>query len=43
MNHGQGLIEYALIISIVAVLIIVLLFIFGEQVGNTYSNIIRSF
>ena len=38
---GQGLLEYGLVIIIVAVLIIVLLFIFGNQVGSIYSNIIN--
>jgi pilus assembly protein Flp/PilA len=40
IERGQGLLEYALIISIVAVLIIALLFLFGNQIGSIYSNII---
>jgi pilus assembly protein Flp/PilA len=41
-KHGQGLVEYAMLIMLVALLLIVLLLIFGEGVGNMYSNIILS-
>lgn len=39
-QEGQGLLEYALIISIVAVIVIVVLFLIGPAVGNMFSNII---
>jgi pilus assembly protein Flp/PilA len=39
-ERGQGLAEYGLILVIVAVIIIVLLWIFGGQVGRMFSNII---
>ncbi len=39
-TRGQGLVEYAMLIMLVALLVIVLLLIFGEGVGNMYSNII---
>jgi pilus assembly protein Flp/PilA len=41
-NEGQGLVEYALIISFVVLVVIVLLFIFGPAVGNMYSNVIQN-
>lgn len=40
-EFGQGLLEYGLIIVIVAVLLIVMLFLFGDQIGSVYSNIIN--
>lgn len=39
-TRGQGLVEYAMLIMLVALLLIVLLLIFGAGVGNMYSNII---
>jgi pilus assembly protein Flp/PilA len=39
-QEGQGLLEYALIISIVAVIVIVVLYLIGPAVGNMFSNII---
>jgi pilus assembly protein Flp/PilA len=41
-NRGQGLVEYAMLIMLVALLLIVLLLIFGQGVGNAYSNIIMN-
>jgi Flp pilus assembly pilin Flp len=40
--EGQGLVEYALIISFVALVVIVALVVFGPQVGNAFSNIVQS-
>jgi pilus assembly protein Flp/PilA len=40
---GQGLLEYALIIILVAVVVLALLIIFGPAVGNIFSNIIANF
>jgi Flp pilus assembly pilin Flp len=39
-EKGQGLVEYAFILVLVVLLLIVLLWIFGDQLGATYSNII---
>lgn len=39
---GQGLAEYGLIIIMVAILVMAILFIFGNNVGTIYSNIIRA-
>jgi len=39
-DTGQGLVEYALILLLVALALIVLLSIFGVEVADTYQNII---
>jgi Flp pilus assembly pilin Flp len=41
--HGQGLQEYALLILLVGIVVIVLLALFGTAVGNMFSNIISNF
>jgi len=38
-EEGQGLIEYALILALVALLVIVALKFLGNTVANTYNNI----
>jgi pilus assembly protein Flp/PilA len=42
VEPGQGLVEYALIIILIALVVIVILSVFGDQLGATYSNIISS-
>ncbi len=39
-TKGQGLVEYALILILVALVIIVILTLFGTTLSETYSNII---
>lgn len=39
---GQGLVEYALLILLVGIAVIVMLTIFGRGVGNMFSNIIAN-
>ena len=41
--HGQGLVEYALVILLVGIIVIVMLAIFGSGVGNMFSNVIANF
>ena len=41
IEAGQGLIEYALIIILVAMIVLILLTLFGESVGNLFSNIVQ--
>jgi pilus assembly protein Flp/PilA len=41
-ENGQGLIEYAIILSFVALVVIVVLWMFGPKLGNTYSTINNS-
>lgn len=38
-EHGQGLIEYAIILSLVALVVIAVVRALGPRVGNTYSMI----
>lgn len=40
---GQGLVEYALMIFLVGIVVIVILALFGAGVGNMFSNIIANF
>ncbi len=40
---GQGLVEYALILVLVAVVVIVVLTQLGPVIGNTFSSIMDSF
>ncbi len=39
---GQGLVEYALIMLLVAIIVIVALALFGPAIGNLYSSVIQS-
>ncbi|MEK7442426.1 MAG: pilus assembly protein [Chloroflexota bacterium] len=41
-TRGQGLVEYALIMVLVAMVVMALLFLFGGSVGNVFSNILFS-
>jgi pilus assembly protein Flp/PilA len=41
-EEGQGLVEYALILVLVAVVVIAILTLLGPSIGNVFSNIIRS-
>ena len=38
-DQGQGLVEYALILAVISVAIIVVLVFFKDQLGNLFSNI----
>ncbi len=37
---GQGLLEYALILSLVAIIVVVVLALLGPAIGNIFSNVI---
>ena len=41
-EQGQGLVEYALILVLVAIVVIVILALVGPQIGNIFSNIVKS-
>lgn len=41
-ERGQGLVEYALILVLVAMIVIVILALLGPEIGNVFSNIINS-
>ena len=38
-EEGQGLVEYALILVLVAIIVIAILAILGPQIGNIFSRI----
>ena len=38
-EQGQGLVEYALILTLVAIVVIAALLILGPVIGNTFSSI----
>ena len=39
-EEGQGLVEYALILVLVAVVVIAILTLLGPSIGNVFSNIV---
>ena len=41
-ERGQGLVEYALIIALVAILLVVALTALSSKLGTTFSNISNS-
>lgn len=41
-EQGQGLVEYALILVLVAIVVIAVLLIMGPIIGNTFSTINNS-
>ena len=40
--RGQGLVEYALILALVAIIVIVILALFGSAVGNMFSTVMAN-
>ncbi len=40
---GQGLLEYALILMLVALIVIAVVYLFGQSTGNLYSNVVTGF
>jgi pilus assembly protein Flp/PilA len=41
-EEGQGLVEYALILVLVAIVVIVVLRLLGPALGNIFSNIMTA-
>jgi pilus assembly protein Flp/PilA len=41
-EEGQGLVEYALILVLVAIVVIAILLLLGPVVGNVFSNIVEN-
>jgi pilus assembly protein Flp/PilA len=41
-SEGQGLVEYALIISLVVLIVIVVLAVIGPAIGNVFSNVVSN-
>lgn len=42
-ERGQGLVEYALIIMLVALVVILALIVLGPSIGNMYSQVVDMF
>ncbi len=41
-GRAQGLVEYALIIMLVAMIVIIVLWVLGPPLGNMYSNVVAN-
>jgi len=41
-ERGQGLVEYAIILVLVALIVIAVVRLFGPKIGNTFSGINNS-
>jgi pilus assembly protein Flp/PilA len=41
-EDGQGLVEYALILVMVAIIVIAILLLLGPIVGNVFSNLVAN-
>jgi pilus assembly protein Flp/PilA len=41
-EDGQGMTEYALILILIAIVVVLMLGVLGHQVNNAYSNISNS-
>jgi len=41
-EEGQGLVEYALILVLVGIVVVVILSVLGKSIGNIFSNIVRA-
>lgn len=41
-EEGQGLVEYALILVLVAIVVIAILLLLGPVVGNVFSTVVRN-
>ena len=41
-EQGQGLVEYALILVLVSIVVIVILALLGPAIGKIFSNIVSS-
>ena len=41
-QNGQGLVEYALILILVAMIVFAILLLLGPVIGNAFSNVVAS-
>ena len=41
-EEGQGLVEYALILVLVAIVVIAILLLLGPVIGNVFSDIVNN-
>ena len=42
LQHGQGMVEYALILVLVSIVVIVILLTMGNQINNVFSNVVAA-
>jgi pilus assembly protein Flp/PilA len=42
-ERGQGMVEYALLIVLLAIVVVVMIAVMGTSVSNMYSNIVVAF
>jgi len=38
-EQGQGIVEYALLLAVVTIVVIVILYLLGPAIGNVFSNL----
>lgn len=43
MDKGQAMVEYAFIVALVILVVIVILTLFGSALGNMYQNFVNMF
>ena len=41
-DQGQGLLEYALILVLVAIIVIAIVLLLGPTIGNLFSNVVNA-
>jgi len=41
-EEGQGLVEYALLLALITIVVIVVLALLGPAVGNIFSNLVAN-
>jgi len=41
-EQGQGLLEYALILVLVAIIVVAILLLLGPVIGNLFSNVVQA-
>ena len=41
-EEGQGLVEYALILVLIALVVIIILALLGPAIGNIFSNLVAN-
>ena len=42
VEKGQGFVEYAMLIILVAIFVLVLVYVFGRSVGALFSNVVQT-
>jgi len=40
-EKGQGFVEYAMLLILVAIFVLVLVYVFGRGVGSLFSNVVQ--